>query len=459
MKRQPAAPTTPRSPRVAVVGGGLAGIAAALRCADAGREVVLLESRPSLGGLTHSFRRGDLWVDNGQHVFMRCCTSYRELLDRLGVAGMVTLQHRLDVPVRSARDRRTGRLRRTSMPAPLHLASALARYRWLSPAERVRVVTAALALGRVDRDAPHVDRRTFGDWLAARGQSDRAVEAVWDLIGVATLNARASEASLALAATVFQIGLLGSASAADLGWSRVPLRRLHGDAASAALTAAGVAVHTRSKVEAVGRAGDDWVVRAAGESFGVEDVVLAVPPWTAARLAPAGAVPLPPGWADELGSTPIVNLHVVYDRPVLDEPFVAVVDSPLQWVFDRTAQAGLRHGQYVAVSLSAADALVDLPVSELRARFLPELDGLLNPSGAARALDFFVTRERAATFSSEPGVAGRRPPVRTELAGLHLAGAWTDTGWPATMEGAVRSGNAAASVVLERTGRPREVVA
>jgi hydroxysqualene dehydroxylase len=446
--------------RVGVVGGGLAGLTTALRCADEGCAVTLFEARPRLGGLTHSFQRDGLWIDNGQHVFLRCCTAYQGFLERLGVADRVTVQDRLDVPVRSELDARAGRLRRTGLPAPLHLGSTLARYRWLSPAARARVMRAALALGRVDRTDPEVDRRSFGDWLTVHGQDQRAIEAVWDLIGVATLNARAERASLALAATVFQVGLLESAAAADIGWSLVPLQELHGEAALRALTAAGVRVRTRSKVRDVLSAGDGWTVD--GAAF--DDVVLAIPPAAAEALAPADAIELEPGWAEELGSTSIVNLHVIYDRVVLDEPFFAAVDSPLQWVFDRTRQAGLSRGQYIAVSLSAADDIVDTPVSELRDRLLPHLERLLRITGEARVLEVFVTRERQATFRQRPGTRGLRASARTALPGLYLAGAWTDTGWPATMEGAVRSGEAAAGALLERrptsqpTGR-REAVA
>jgi squalene-associated FAD-dependent desaturase len=433
---------------VAVVGGGLAGITAALRLADAGTRVTLLEGRPKLGGLTHSFRRDGRWVDNGQHVFLRCCTSYLGLLDRLGVADRVHLQPRLDVPVRSGRHAGTARLRRTppslALPAPLHLGPALASYRWLSPLARLRTMRAALALGRVDRTATATDEVSFGHWLTAHGQSPRAVEAVWDLIGVATLNARAADASLALAATVFQLGLLERADAADIGWSLVPLQQLHGDAAMRALDRAGVEVRLRSRAAALTPAGGRW--RLDGEEY--DDVVLAVPPPEAEKLLPPGAVDLPAGWAASLGSSPIVNAHVVLDRPVLDEPFVAGVDSPLQWVFDRTAQGGAADGQYLAVSLSAADALIDVPVAELRDWVLPALEQLLPAAADARVKEFFVTRERHATFRPAPGSRRFRPGAGTALTGLHLAGAWTDTGWPATMEGAVRSGEAAADALL-----------
>jgi len=430
---------------VAVVGGGLAGITAALRLADAGWGVRLYEAKPKLGGLTHSFRRDlgeqSIWVDNGQHVFLRCCTAYRALLDRLGVVDQVTLQDRLDVTVLSEQYDGRGRLRRNGLPAPLHLGAALATYRWLSPLERVKVVPAALALGRVDRGAPETDEQSFGDWLARHGQSSRAIEAVWDLIGVATLNAPAERASLALAATVFQLGLLDEAGAADIGWSTVPLQQLHGDAAAKALADAGVEVRLGSKVASL------------DELDAADAVVVATTAPEAERLVPGV---LTEGWSERLGSAPIINLHLVYDRPVLEEPFVAAVDSPLQWVFDRTAHAGLREGQYVAVSLSAAEGLVDEPVAALRERFVPHLEALLPRTRGAQLRDFFVTRERHATFRPAPGSGRSRPETRTQQRRVVLAGAWTATGWPATMEGAVRSGETAAAALLE-TRSPVEV--
>ncbi|WP_433282040.1 hydroxysqualene dehydroxylase HpnE [Pseudonocardia xinjiangensis] len=449
--------------RVGVVGGGLAGIAAALRCADAGCAVTLLESRPRLGGLASSFRRGELDVDNGQHVFLRCCSAYRELLHRLGVTDLVTLQDRLDIPVHIP-GRRPGRLRRSRLPAPLHLAGALLRHRPLPVVDRLRLVGAALALRRVDPADPATDAVSFGQWLAEHGQSRRAIEALWDLVGVATLNAGADTASLAPAATVFQLGLLTDAAAGDIGWSRVPLGRLHDDAAGRALRAAGVRVRISTKVRALERTADGWQLSSEREGERVEETVVdqmicAVPPAATERLVPEGVLDLPDGWSAELGSSPIVNVHVVYDRRVLDVPFLAAVDSPLQWVFDRTEQSGLRRvhpapAQYVAVSLSAADDLIRTPTARLREQMLPALAALLPAARDARVLDFFVTREPHATFRPAPGSGALRPPPATRAAGLFLAGSWTATGWPATMEGAVRSGNAAADAVLAGAGTP-----
>jgi squalene-associated FAD-dependent desaturase len=455
------------SVRTAVVGGGLAGLTAALRCADREEEVTLFEARPRLGGLTSSFSRGELQVDTGQHVFLRCCTAYRSLLDRLGVADRVTLQRRLTIPV--ARPGGNGpagpvraTLRRGPLPAPLHLAGTLARYRLLPPVDRLRVARGALALRGVDPADPASDQRSFGDWLAGSGQNARTAAALWNLVGVAALNAPADAASLALAAMVFRTGLLTDAAGADIGWSRVPLQELHGTAGRRSLADAGATVRTGTRIQGLRRHGDEWTLRTRdGDVHTADRVVLAVPPAAAESLLPPGAVPLSPGWAERLGSAPIVNVHVVYDRPVLDGPFLAVVDSPLQWVFDRTAAAGCTRGQYVAVSLSAAQQVVGLPAAQLCARILPALADVLPAARGARVLESFVTREREATFDPAPGQAGRRPQPATTEAGLVLAGAWTATGWPATMEGAVRSGHAAVAALdgPDAVQAPRTAVA
>jgi squalene-associated FAD-dependent desaturase len=441
-----------------VVGGGLAGVTAALRLADAGLRVTLLEGRPRLGGLAFSFRRGDLTVDNGQHVYLRCCTAYRWFLDRVGGTDLAPVQDRLDVPVLDAggpRGARLGRLRRTALPVPLHLAASLAAYPHLSLAERLGVGRAALALKALDPADPALDATDFAGWLARHGQSRRAVEALWDLVGVATLNATAAQSSLALAATVFKTGLLSDPGAADIGWARVPLGHLHDTLARRALEARGARIAVRTKVTAVTPAdGGRWVVDVPGDSLEADTVVLAVPQREAHGLLPPGALDAP-GDLLRIGTAPILNVHVVYDRPVLRRPFFAAIGSPVQWVFDRTGPSGLRGGgQYLAVSQSAAGDEIDASAADLRARYLPELERLLPPARHARVEDFFVTRERTATFAPAPGVGRFRPGTRTHVPGLYLAGAWTATGWPATMEGAVRSGLTAAGAALSALGRP-----
>ncbi|MFJ1596083.1 hydroxysqualene dehydroxylase HpnE [Streptomyces sp. NPDC088261] len=444
-----------RSRHAVVVGAGLAGTTAALQLADAGLDVTLVEGRPRLGGLAFSFRRGDLDIDNGQHVYLRCCTAYRWFLDRVDGAALAPLQDRLDVPVLDVGTPggpRLGRIRRNGLPVPLHLAAGLAAYPHLSLAERASVGRAALALKRLDPADPALDGIDFGTWLGRHGQSARTIEALWDLVGVATLNATAPHASLGLAAMVFKTGLLSEPGAADIGWAHVPLGELHDTLARKALDSAGVRTQLRTRVHSVTRAEHGgWHVEVDGERLDADAVVLAVPQREAHALLPEGALDDPDRLLD-IGTAPILNIHVVYDRKVLRRPFFAALGSPVQWVFDRTAASGLQEGQYLALSQSAAEDEIDTPVAALRTRYLPELERLLPATRGAEVRDFFVTRERTATFAPAPGVGRLRPGARTRAPGLYLAGAWTATGWPATMESAVRSGFSAAGAALAGLG-------
>ncbi len=510
------------APHIVVAGGGLAGVAAAIALCDGGARVTLAEARPRLGGATCSFTRGGLTVDNGQHIFLRCCTAYRGLLDRLGMTAKTVLQDRFDVRVLTPSG--AARLRRRGLPAPLHLAGSLATYPLLTPRERAGAVRAALAFRRLNPADPAVDRQRLGDWLDARGQGPRARRALWDLFVVSALNIAGDDASLALAAMVIKTALLGGPGAADIGVPTVPLGELHGEAAGALLRRLGATVLTGAKVTAVtapgagpavtagpdapdgqgrfrvmlGRGTPDAAAGAAQDAsapdasvadatadgadaasgsadsgsadgaspgrayppdrwLAADGVVLAVPPGPAASLLPqaaagrSGAAGGPAGWSG-LGESPIVNVHVVYDRPVTRLPFAAAIDSPVQWIFDRTGISGCDRGQYLALSLSAADEYAGRRTQSLRDTFLPALRQLLPAARAADIIDFFVTRERRATFRQVPGTAALRPGAATPLGGLALAGAWTDTGWPDTMEGAVRSGLEAARTIMADLG-------
>jgi squalene-associated FAD-dependent desaturase len=466
---------------VLVIGGGLAGITAALDCAAAGASVTLVEVRRRLGGAAYSFERDGLALDNGQHVFLRCCHAYRGLLARLGSEQLTFVQPRLEIPVLSP-GAKLALLRRGSLPAPAHLALALARYPHLTLAERVGAARAAFALMRLDPSDPALEAETFGAWLARHGQGERAVGALWDLVALPTLNLPAAEASLALAAFVFRTGLLSGAAAGDIGFHRGTLAETIGAPAERALREAGVAVQLGWRAESIERNGDGVAVHGCGaragrgaqdggaageepsggdqERAGVRArermhagaTILAVPHMRAARLLEpllgegAGA------WRG-LGSSPIINLHVVYDRAVCEVPFAAGVRTPVQYVFDRSDAAGVPPGcQYLAVSLSGAEREMAISSGELRERYLPALGALFPRAHGARVEFFLATREHAATFRAAPGVGALRPHAQTELPGLVLAGAWTATGWPATLEGAVLSGHTAADTALRGLG-------
>jgi squalene-associated FAD-dependent desaturase len=442
------------APHVAVVGGGLAGLSAAIACLDAGARVTLFEARVRLGGATWSARRRGLAVDNGQHVFLRCCTAYLDFLRRLGVADRVVLQERLAVPV-LAPGRPVAWIRRHALPAPAHLAPSLLRFHPLSLRDRLRAAHTARRLAGLQLADPSLDEHRFGDWLAQQGESAEAIDLFWDLLVRPTLNLPARDASLALATKVFQTGFLTRPDAADIGWAAVPLQELHAEPAEAALRAGDASLHLRSRVERVEGGPDERPgLRVDGQRIEADAVIVAAPHAAAAELLPPHAG-VDARALRRLGAAPIVNLHVVFDRPLMQLPFAAGVRTPLQWVFDRTRAAGLERGQYLAVSLSAADEYAGRSREELQRIFLPAFEALFPAARGARVERFFATCEPAATFRQGPGTRALRPGPQTALHGVFLAGAWTDTGWPATMGGAVRSGLAAARRALLAAGRRR----
>ncbi|MFZ2113450.1 MAG: hydroxysqualene dehydroxylase HpnE [Solirubrobacteraceae bacterium] len=458
--------------RVVVLGGGLAGITAALDCAETGALVTLLEVRPRLGGAVYSFEREGLLLDNGQHVFLRCCTAYRGLLARLGSEQRVAIQPRLEIPVLSPR-RRGVVLRRNGLPAPLHLAGALLSYSHLTLAQRLCAARAALALGRLDLGKAS---GTLGEWLAAHGQNAASVAALWDLIALPTLNLPAAEGSLALGAFVLQTGMLRHNDAGDIGFHVRPLSETLGDPAARVLADAGVDVRLGVRVEAVERVGAEAAelervvperdaprargghrvfrsrectlrVRAGGEDLEADAVVCALPHERASALLEPLLGEEASRWIG-LGASPIINVHIVYDRRVCDLQFAAGVGTPVQYVFDRSEAAGLGDGQYLAISLSGAAGEMELSSERLRERYVAAMRDLFPGARGAVVRSVHVSREHAATFAARPGTESLRPDPRTSVAGLVMAGAWTNTGWPATLEGAVLSGHAAAREVF-----------
>jgi squalene-associated FAD-dependent desaturase len=462
---------------VIVLGGGLAGITAALDCAAAGAGVTLLEVRRRLGGAAYSVRRDGLEMDNGQHVFLRGCLAYRGLLARLGSERLVSVQPRLEIPVLSPGSE-PFLLRRSDLPPPLHLAGALARYPHLSPAQRLGAMRTGVALMRIRESEQELDRLTLGEWLARHGQGPEAVAALWDMIALPTLNIPAAQASLALGVFVFRTGLLASADAGDIGFHVGTLADILGRPAEDALRRAGVEVRLGWRAEGLARTGSGLEVHGrggregseaedeaagggaagegatgeevAGETDGLsaDAVIVALPHTRTATLIEPLLGELAPRLR-ALGASPIVNLHIVYDRTVLEQPFAAGVGTPVQYLFDRSAAAGAPAGcQYLAVSLSGADREMRMSVQELRERYLPAISELLPRARDATVESFLVTREHAATFRATPGVSALRPGPETAVPGLVLAGTWTATGWPATLESAVLSGHAAAGIAL-----------
>ena len=395
--------------KAAVVGGGLAGLSAALELVDAGHEVALYEARPTLGGAVQTLprREGDPEPppDNGQHIALACFTEYVGFLERIGEANGVS-RRRLELPVIDEQGR-------TAVIAPSALA--LLRYRHVPFGDRMRILRALARWG----DA---GGRTFADALRARGQSELAIDRFWDVFIRPALNLPSAEASGEAGDFTVRTALLGDRRDSDLLLPTAPLGELHGEAAGRALAQAGAAVHTGSRVESL-------------DELQADAVVVALPHRESARLL---GEPEP-----ALEDSPIVSVHLWFDRELLPHPLAALLGSDAHWVFDRGALTAHRpeRGQYLTVVSSGAPELMELRGRELVDRIAGEVTSRF---GEAELLWSRVSREPAATIAVRPGSEQERRGVETARPNVTRAGAWTATGWPATMESAVRSGRAAA---------------
>ena len=405
-----------------------------------GAEVTLVERRPFLGGKAFSFRLGSRGpqIDNGQHVFLGCCTAYRWLLRVLGTEHLTTIQRRLHVPVRD-RAGLTGVLAASSLPAPLSIGPSFARYPHLSLAEKRDVMWAITGLVTMTEDVRHtLDDTSFADWLADHGQGPTAIERFWDLIVLPTCNDRSARVSTTLAAFVFREGLLRTRGGSAIGHAQSGLGELVNPSVSRFLSRYGGTVVLDQGVVAADGSG---VVLSGGGRLRADAVVLALPPERVTEVAPLPSV------GQGLGSSPIVNIHLWYDRPVMRGPFLSIVDSPAQWVFNRSHHRD-DPGQHLVISVSAATDDITTPRERIADRYVAELGELFPTARHASLERVHVVKEPLATISPGPGQAALRPPNQTSEPGLAVAGSWTNTGWPATMEGAVRSGILAARAVL-----------
>jgi squalene-associated FAD-dependent desaturase len=388
---------------------------------DAGHEVALYEARPTLGGAVQTLprREGDPEPppDNGQHIALACFTEYVGFLERIGEANGVW-RRRLELPVIDEQGR-------TAVIAPSALA--LLRYRHVPFGDRMRILRALARWG----DA---GGRTFADALRARGQSELAIDRFWDVFIRPALNLPSAEASGEAGDFTVRTALLGDRRDSDLLLPTAPLGELHGEAAGRALAQAGAAVHTGARVESL-------------DELQADAVVVALPHRESARLL---GEPEP-----ALEDSPIVSVHLWFDRELLPHPLAALLGSDAHWVFDRGALTAHRpeRGQYLTVVSSGAPELMELRGRELVDRIAGEVTSRF---GEAELLWSRVSREPAATIAVRPGSEQERRGVETARPNVTRAGAWTATGWPATMESAVRSGRAAARAL---TGARAEVAA
>ena len=432
-------------------------MAAACDLADRGHPVVLMEKRPFLGGRAFSFPEPDTGqeIDNGQHVFLGCCTAYMDFLAKLGALDNTHIPPRLDVPVLGYGGRK-GVLRSVNLPAPFHLAPSLLRYPYLSWSEKLRVLYGGLRIYMTRRRGGkgRPGGETFASWLKRHHQTDSVIDRFWNLIILPTLNDDISEVSADMGLMVFQEGVLKSRASAGIGYAKVGLSELVSEATKSYLSARGGEVLLGAGAREIAVDGD--MVCGVQTSNGVvkgDWYISALPSYDLTAM-------LPQSLANDdffsrakgLSYSPIVDVHIWYDRPVMEEIFSGFVDSPLQWVFNKTRMRGDEgdSGQYLCISLSGAWQYADMPKQEIREMFLDEMKRVFPRARDAQVERLLIVKQPRATFRSVPGVEAHRLPSATPISNLFLAGEWVDTGWPGTMEGAVRSGRTAAQALSTR---------
>ncbi|MCE9565316.1 MAG: FAD-dependent oxidoreductase [Planctomycetes bacterium] len=469
--------------RVAVIGGGLAGLASAAALAPRGFRVTVLESRLRLGGRAGSFtdpESGQL-VDACQHVSMGCCTNLAHFFATVGVAGFLAPQPRLHFVTP---DGRRSVFKADPWPAPLHLGRALLGAHYLTPAEKLRVAWgfAALLREKPDADPP------LREWLLSHRQTQRTIDRFWGVVLVSALNETVDRLGLKYARKVFVDGFLRHRDGFVVHVPTVPLGRLYGDELRNWFARHGVEVRENAAVRAVeveepnpptpfpkkeggvskcpsplgGGVGEgSWVSGLAmrdGTTVNADWYVLAVPFERVAGLLPPDLVEREPYFGNirKLTPSPITSVHIWFDRSVMSLPHAVLVDCLGHWVFNR---GEVSPGEfYLQVVISAVRSLRELGHDEIRRRIVTELGCVFPAIGQAKLLRSKVVTEHTATFSAVPGVDQWRPSQASPVANLMVAGDWTATGWPATMEGAVRSGYLAAEAILTRAGRPEQLV-
>jgi squalene-hopene/tetraprenyl-beta-curcumene cyclase len=427
--------------RVAVVGGGLAGLSAALRLKDAGAHVELFERSRLLGGRATSFELEGVEVDNGQHVFLACCNEFIEFARSVGMERQLRLQDRFDARI-LARNGTAGRLRAGAFPAPFHLLGSFATYPHLTLGEKLNIGRALLRCPSTPLGM--TPQESFEQWLVRNKQGAGERRGFWDPFFIPALNAPFDRVAASDAMFVLRTAFLEDASAARFGFSKVPLAHL-----AAAAAAKLDAVHLSTAVLGIApEAGRSVALRLAqGDTATFDAVVLAVPPRQLANLLGD-----PQRYAvanlDAYDAYPIIDVHLWHDAGSIGLDFAAALESPLQWIFEKSPG-------YLCCSISAADRYLRLPTAELEALAWREVQAFLPALKAAKLIRSAVTRNPDATWL--PRVGRKRTAQRTAYPNVAIAGGWTQTSWPDTMESAVRSGRLAAKALLEAKIAPQPV--
>ena len=425
---------------VIVIGGGLAGLASTAALAGAGHRVRLLESRRFLGGRATSYEIGTgddaETIDNCQHILLRCCVNLLDFYRRLGVEDEIAF-HREFTFIEPGGRRSV--LRAGLLPAPAHFAESFLSLRFLNLREKIAVSRAIRAIGS-QHARTDLDQITMQQWLEQQGQPPRAIERFWRQVLVSAINEDLDRMAALHGFQVFRLGFLARKDSYEMGVPAVPLGQLY--RAEVWQKLGGASIQTSMPAERiVTESGAVKAVITAEGEMHADYYICALPFERIGTVAPDLALDL-----SGFEHSPITGIHLWFDRAVTDLPHATLLDRTIQWMFNKG------EGRAVQLVVSASRGLVDMPRAEVIALGLRELAEFFPEAGAAKLEKAHVVKEIRATFSARPGLEALRPPSRTNLRNLFLAGDWTRSGWPATMEGAVRSGYLAAEAVAEAAG-------
>lgn len=442
----------PRS--VTVVGGGVAGLAAACALADSGHRVRLLERRPYVGGRASSYEHpgtGEV-IDNCQHILLGCCTNLIDFYRRLGVLDSIFWSGTVTFLEQGGR---RSTLAPSALPAPLHTA-------WSFLAAKCFTLSDKLAIARgirgFLRETPANSEESFAQWLVRYRQPERAVRRFWTPVLASALNEDPENISVRYAAKVFREAFLFSAEGGRMGIPRIPLSELYSRAIQY-IEARGGEVYLRASGGRFEHSGNQWVVHSEANAYASDAVVLALP--FEALLALLPALPQNPE-AEKLGAklaefrhSPITSVHLWFDREITDLTHAALLDTTIQWLYTKSKiQQGT--GNYVELVISASKSLVSMQRQQIIDLAMRELAGFFPKVKRAKLLKAAVTKEVRATYSIRPGLDRIRPTSQSPWPGIYLAGDWTATGWPSTMESGVRSGYLAAEAITSDSGEARK---
>ena len=439
------------NPHIVVIGGGISGMAATCRLLDSGYRVLLIEKRPYLGGKAFSFVDRDTGqeVDNGQHVFLGCCTSYIKFLAQIGTLRDAYMQPKMSVTIVDPNGK-SSNLKTSILPSPFHCLPSFLTYKHLNMWEKLLGIKTLLRLKYINRNQKSFHSQSFYRWLKRNHQSDHAIENFWNVIIKACANDDVRNVDASIGMMIFQEAMLNSKSGSRIGYSKIGLSPLMGQAA-------GRYIEDHHGRLLLGRSVSSVILDDADAVTGVlldngqiiesDAVISTIPPNDLTTLLSGSPSPLAYfAKIRDLSTAPIVNVHIWYDRPVMYDDFVAFVNSPLQWVFNRKTITSSEDtpGRHITISLSAAFEYINRPKHEIEKLMIQAMADAFPLARTARVERAMVIKQPTATLRCLPGIDSLRPSASTPINRFFIAGEWTATGWPSTMEGAVRSGIVAA---------------